>query len=440
MMVPASRLIQWTAVAMLPLALMVSVAPSVGVLSWLPAAVLLGLAAVDARRGRISHRGVHVTLPTTVRLFVGRGGSIEIKVVREGGGASDLCLGVAWPELIDVHPGVLRVALAEGEERVRVEWRCKGVRRGRHRVKRCHVESVSPWGFWRMRSMQEQACELRLYPDVLGERQRVSSLFLRRPSLGLHRHRLVGKGREFEKLRDYVPGDSYEDIHWKATARRGRPVTKLFQVERTQEVYVLLDMSRLSGRAAGDTTVLERYVTAGLVLALAAQRGGDRFGLLTFGDRVWGYRRASNGAGHFNSCRDLMLEVEQQDTTPDFEELFATVRVRLRHRALLVVLTALDDPVLAETFERGVDLVRRQHLVLVQQLRPPGLIPLFAGENPASVDQIYERLAGHLRWHELRELQVRLHRRGVQLAFPEQERLCAEVVRRYLAVKERQAL
>jgi len=60
-----------------------------------------------------------------------------------------------------------------------------------------------------------------------------------------------GKGRDFEKLREYIPGDSLDDIHWKATAKRGHPVTKVFQIERTQEVYVILDASRLSGAPSG---------------------------------------------------------------------------------------------------------------------------------------------------------------------------------------------
>jgi uncharacterized protein (DUF58 family) len=77
--------------------------------------------------------------------------------------------------------------------------------------------------------------ELRVYPNLLGERRAVASIFLRRALPGVHSARQIGKGRDFEKLRDYVPGDSFDDIHWKATAKRAHPVTKVFQIERTQE-------------------------------------------------------------------------------------------------------------------------------------------------------------------------------------------------------------
>jgi uncharacterized protein (DUF58 family) len=79
----------------------------------------------------------------------------------------------------------------------------------------------------------------------------------------------MGRGREFEKLREYQPGDSIEDVQWKASARRQSLITKVYQVERTQEVYAIVDASRLSGRVlprrsddVSQDTVLDRYVTA----------------------------------------------------------------------------------------------------------------------------------------------------------------------------------
>ena len=90
-----------------------------------------------------------------------------------------------------------------------------------------------------------------MYPNLFDERKHVAALFLNRGHYGIHSQRIMGKGREFEKLREYSHGDSMQDVHWKASAKRGALVTKVFQVERTQEVYVLVDSSRLSARARG---------------------------------------------------------------------------------------------------------------------------------------------------------------------------------------------
>ena len=109
-------------------------------------------------------------------------------------------------------------------------------------------------------------------------------------------------------------------------------------------------------------------------------------------------------------------------------------------RALLIFLTSLDDPVLAEGFVRNLDLIRRQHLVVVNMLQPPGVAPVFSSPNVTTDDDLYERLGGHLQWQNLRELEKVLQRRGVRFSLLKNERLSADLVSQYLDVKRRQAL
>ena len=153
-------------------------------------------------------------------------------------------------------------------------------------------------------------CEIRVYPDLIRDGKRVEPQFLNRGAAGIHRQRQLGRGREFEKLREYTAGDDSGEIHWKATAKRGRPVTKVFQVERTQEVYVIVDASRLTARPAGWARHNPRALRQrrALLFGLAAQRQGDLFGLVTFSDRVHGFARARNGKAHYATCREAPLQ------------------------------------------------------------------------------------------------------------------------------------
>jgi uncharacterized protein (DUF58 family) len=292
----------------------------------------------------------------------------------------------------------------------------------------------------------------------------LAALFLNRGAFGVHAQRQIGRGREFEKLREYNSGDSIEDVHWKATAKRGHPVTKVFQIERTQEVYVIIDASRLSGRRVSglevgvsgsrnantaqsetqnsklETTSIERFITAALVLGLAAEQQGDLFGVLTFSDKIETFLRARNGKAHYHACRDALYTLQAREVTPDFEELSTFIRLRLRRRALLLFLTSLDDPVAAESFVRSMNLLCRQHLVLVNMLQPPGVRPLFSNERVESATELYGELAGHLRWHALRELEKVLQRRGVRLSLLPSERLAVDLVSQYVNVKQRQLI
>jgi len=164
------------------------------------------------------------------------------------------------------------------------------------------------------------------------------------------------------------------------------------------------------------------------------------FGLLTFSNKVETFVRAKNGKTHYGVCREALYTLQPKIVTPDFDELCTFIRLHLRRRALLVFLTALDDPVLAESFVRNLELIRRQHLVLVNMIQPPGISPIFTNPNIATLDELYQHLGGHLLWHNLRELESVLRKRGVRFSLVNDERLSVELVSQYLNVKRRQAL
>lgn len=462
MIVPETRLLVWAGAALLPMAATASPIPEVALPGLALSLVALAAASIDALRARRALEGITVLLPDVVRLAKDRAGRIDLRIRNAREQACRLRLGIPLPAGVESPQEDLVTALPEGQAGAWVTWPCTPRKRGRFPLEACCLESTSPWGLWAWRQQQPVSTEIRVYPNLLTERRGVAALFLNRGMSGIHAQRQVGKGRDFEKLREYIAGDSFDDVHWKATAKRGRPVTKVFQIERTQEVYVAIDASRLSarevcppgsssppsplpgaaGRAAAErvTTVLDRYLTAGLVLGLAAQRQGDLFGLLTFDDRVQRFVRARSGRDHYGACRDALYTLEPRLVTPAFEDVCSFLRLRLRRRALVIFLTSLDDPVLAEQFVQAVDLVCRQHLVLVNLVPPPGVEPLFAGRPAGSVEGLYRQLVGHLRWQELRELQTVLQRRGVRLNLLAQEGLSAQLVTQYLEVKRAQRL
>lgn len=463
MIVPQTRLLVWVALLVVPFATVAAVFPESAFVAGGLILLLLLLVVMDAAMAHGSLEGISVEMPKVVRLSKDREGSIEMQIRNELKQARRLRLGLAFPKEIDSPDEDLVAVLPAKTEFSRLNWLCTPRQRGSYLLDKYYLEGLSQWGFWAVRSAVSARSEIRVYPNLLSERKGVAALFLNRGNFGAHALRQVGKGRDFEKLREYIPGDNYDDVHWKATAKRGRPVTKVFQIERTQEVYVIIDASRLSARgqvcresrvesreqdalrpsalvSRPSTTTLERFITAGLILGVAAEQQGDLFGLLTFSDKVHGFVRAKNGQAHYNACRDALYTLQPRIVTPDFDELCAFIRLRLRRRALLVFLTALDDPVLAESFVRNLDLICRQHLILVNMMQPARARPLFTEDGVASLDDVYRQLGGHVLWHNLRELDKVLQRRGVRFSMLNDERLSAQLVTQYLNVKRRQLI
>jgi uncharacterized protein (DUF58 family) len=444
MIVPQSRLLFWTAAATLPAALIAAAVPEAAAVCLFLTGALGATAVADAVFAGRSLAGIGLETPRVTRMSKDRESKLEIRIRNASRRQRHLKIALGWP--VEVQPFVeeQQVLLPAESTWSQLAWTCHPARRGNHAIQAAFVEGSSPLGLWAIRRTFPLQSELRVYPNLMMERQNLAALFLNRGNVGIHSHRQVGRGRDFEKLREYTPGDGFDEIHWKATARRARPITKVFQIERTQEIYVAVDASRLSSRrtdnGAKEDAILERLVTAALVLGLAAEKQGDLFGLLGFSDRVETFVRARNGKTHYGHCRDALYTLQSRLVTPDFDEVCSFIRLRLRRRALIIFMTSLDDPALAESFVRNVDLIARQHLVLVDMIRQPATTPLFTGPEPAGADDLYSRLGGHLQWQKLRQLEKTLQRRGVGFSQIDNERFSVNVVTQYLAVKQRQMI
>lgn len=447
MIVPQNRLLFWFAVVVLPMTLVVAAEPAWALAALAVIGLLTVVALVDAVGGRRQLAGIGVKLPEVVRLSKDREARLELRIQNRSQQRRPLRVALGLPAEVTSAQEDLRVELPDGSEWSRLWWPCTPLKRGSYPVANAYVECPSALGFWALRRALPVNAELRVYPNLLTDRKSLAALFLNRGAFGLHAQRQVGKGREFERLREYVHGDGYEDLHWKASARRGRPITKVFQLERTQEVYVAIDISRLSARCGGSAgdpgggeRLIERFITAGLTLGIVAERQGDQFGLATFSDRPQAFLRAARGPGHFHACRDLLYTAEPRLVNPDFAELFTFLRLRLRRRALVVVVTDLSDPVIAETFIQHVALLRERHVVLAAHVTAPGVKPIFTGGPVQQLEDVYAALAGHLQWHDLHERVRTLALRGVPLRLVEEAALAPALVDNYMTVKRRQLL
>ena len=406
--------------------------------------------------------GVRIDCPDRLHSTAGRDLELPLEVRDRTGRCRRMVLGLQFGTDFRVEEPLLDVRLAGAKAVTKKIWTVQTLKRGRFRFDVAYLEAPSRLGLWDIRRSVPLDLEVRVYPDLRSERKGLAAYFLRRGGLGIQPRPQLGKGREFEHLREYVPGDDYGDIYWKGTARRGYPTTKMFQIERTQEIYVVIDHSRLSGRevrvpvvqSGGDeavefhqggeyvvTSQLEKYLQAALVLGTVAEQQSDLFGLVTFADQVDHFIRSKNGRQHFDSCRDAIFTLQPKMVSPNYDELIVFIRKHLTRRALIVILTDLSDPVSAESFYEMVQLVSRQHVILVNMIRPEDAAPMFGDtSNVMATQDLYNRLNGHYHWAELQDVDRMLRGCGVQFTLPASGALTMDVVNQYMRIKSRQLL
>ncbi len=443
-LVPDQRLLIYIT-ALLPLGLLPVINPALT-----PAAIVLGLLAlvpvvIDILLSRQRLHGINFQVPPVIRLSAGRSGDIQLTVISGADTGAQtparIAVGLDLPPTIICEQEIINISLNQDHEQALFSFSVLPKERGRFALVLLMVATRSRFGFWELRQGTKLDSEIRVYPNLQLEQKKMASLFLPKRGAGIQPRRQIGQGREFEKIREYLPGDSLDMIHWKATAKRQQPMSKLYQVERVQEVYAVVDAARLSGQPGVEKEKeqrLESFIRAALVMGMAARQQGDLFGLLTFHHQIGSFLRAKGGTAHFNLCRDQLSLLEMQRVSPDFRELAIFIRKKLKKRALLIFMTSLDDPVLAEELLKSVELICRQHLVVI--MAPQNTQPLFADEQVNSMDDIRRNLVGHFQDQDMRTLERAFHRLGVTMLRNDAPALAGLAVQQYLSVKARQML
>lgn len=282
--------------------------------------------------------------------------------------------------------------------------------------------------------------EARVYPNVVGPRRyelaaRLGDL----KSMGYRNIRRIGGGGEFEQLREYVEGDSFRDFDWKSTAKRQRPITRVYQQEKSQIVLLAIDAGRMMGTRLSGLAKLDHAINAALLLAYVALRQGDRVGLVVFADSVQHFVAPGRGPGQYRRLLDALYRTESQPTFVDFRRLVEFLRVRVPRRSLLVLFSDLLDETQAQPLAENAALLHRKHLPVCVTMNDP--VAQRMASAPVSDERtFYTRVAAIDVLRDRESVKATLGSRGVAVVEAPANELAVATVNRYLEIKSRQAL
>ncbi len=267
-------------------------------------------------------------------------------------------------------------------------------------------------------------------------------IMLRRAMLsrqGVRRMRTVGAGREFASLRDYTPDDEYRTIDWKATARRGKVISRTYEQERSQDILLLIDQGRLMRQEIGHTQKLDHVVSAALMLAHVVAGADDRVGLLTFSDDAKAWLPPARGRSAYSGILEALYAARAEPVESDYRAAFRFLAARWRKRSLAVVFTDLADPESSAVLLQEIGHLSAKHVVVCVVVSDP-LIGERARQMPATAESVYEKAVAEEVIAERRRALNLLKKRGVLIVDAEPHELSVELISRYLLVKSRSLL
>ena len=246
---------------------------------------------------------------------------------------------------------------------------------------------------------------------------------------------LRAPGTDFESLRPYVSGEDPRNIDWKATARRGALVSRNKQIEKGQQLAVLIDAGRLMAGTVGNYSKLEHELNATVMLSYVAQKRGDALAVASFSNKIESFLPSVRGPSLLPRVLESLYAVEVRPVESDYWQVIAQVMTMLRRRSLLILLTDVLDASASAGLLSNLSRAAEKHLVLCVVLAEPRIGEI-ARSIPTTLEEAYRKAAACDQLRRRRLAVESMRAKGILVMETDPVHLSIHLVKRYLEIRQ----
>ena len=349
-------------------------------------------------------------------------------------------------EIIDEIPPVfqrrdvlfrLKLAMGEGKN---IRYKLRPTERGVYSFGHVRVFASTPIGLVQRRFTLCQPCDVKVYPSYLMlTRYELLAMSNNLAEMGIKKIRKVGNHTEFEQIKDYVSGDDFRLINWRATARTSRLMVNVYQDERSQQVFNIIDKGRVMQQAFRGMTYLDYAINASLVLSYIAMRKEDKAGVVTFSDHFEDFVPASRRTGHMQNILEMLYRQQTRFAESDYSALVAEVNQHITKRSLLILYTNFANRISMERQLPYLLQLNRRHRLLVVFFEDHEVKDYLATRSESD-EEYYRHVVAEQFAYEQRLIVSSLKQRGILALLTTPEALSVDVLNKYLEIKIRELL
>ena len=334
----------------------------------------------------------------------------------------------------------LRKLRMETKGKSMLEYKLRPVTRGEYVFHDINVYVQAPLGLVKRRYIFPAQHTVKVYPSfVQMRRYQLLAVSNRLQEAGVKKIRRIGHSLEFEQIKDYVRGDDYRTINWKATARKGNLMVNSFTDERSQQVYCLINKGRVMKMPFDNLTLLDHAINASLVLSNVALIRQDKAGLITFEREIDTFLPADKKPTQMNLILESLYRQQTTFLEPDFEKLFSVIRNRITNRSLLILFTNFES---LESLNRALPAFKRMahyHLLLLVFFENSELKSI-TSKQATTLEGIYIKTIAEKFAYEKRQMVKELHKNGIMSILTTPANLTVNTINRYLELKTRTSI
>ncbi|MAT15334.1 MAG: hypothetical protein CMJ46_08705, partial [Planctomyces sp.] len=414
---------------------------------WLPTATTVGqiglvfllvLLVVDLSLSP-SFKQIRIERSVSEAMSVGVPNPVKLNIQNRNGQKVELRLHDEPPEPSTLEGLPARIVLRPQRE-TSITYHALPERRGPNAFGRLFLRMRSRFGFWQLFEERVINQPVDIFPDIQTVRQ--VELLARQNRLaeaGVRMSRFLGRGSEFERLREYRRGDEYRSIDWKATARRRELISREYTVEKNQNLLFLIDCGRGMCNEVNNISHFDRALNSLILLSYVALRQGDSVGVLAFSNRLERSVRFMRGKASLQKLVRQIYDLQPRYESSDYALMAEQLRKRYRKRSLVVLLTYSMDEVHLETISRQLRQMRTPHLILTAFLMNEPLQARYEEIPDNHIEAFQVAAAGEMIATQSRQL-MRLRQSGLLVLESLPTQLSTRLINEYLDIKARHLL
>jgi uncharacterized protein (DUF58 family) len=331
--------------------------------------------------------------------------------------------------------GLFKIRLAPRKETVHT-YSLKSYRRGSFSFGAIYYRITGPLGLIQHQGKVDLPQSVQVLPDLTGEGSRDLQLALAGAfQAGRRRSARRGEGSEFESLREHLRDDDFRHIDWKASAKRGKLISRQYETERDQRLMILLDTGRLMSPKIGSYRKLDYAINASVHLAQVALHKGDLVGYAIFNDELLAFAEPQKGQAQMSHLVRNLTPLQATRLESDYAAVFHHVLRRCSRRTLIVCFTDLADAHSANTLLQAALPLMPRHLPVIVTVSNSEILAL-TKKAPASEFDIYRHVAASEIWNDYQRTLRGLRSRGVATVSVPAHELSTAAINEYLRIKE----
>jgi uncharacterized protein (DUF58 family) len=309
--------------------------------------------------------------------------------------------------------------------------------RGEYHFGKINLYLSTGMGLVRRRLRKPVEAMVPVYPSIIQMKKYELRTFARTAvEYGVKKVRRIGHSYEFEHIKQYNRGDDYRSINWKATGRRAQLMVNVYEDEKSQAVYTIIDKSRVMHMPFHGLSLFDYAVNASLVIANIVLGKQDKAGLLTFASEPKARIRADRGKHQLRKILEALYNESEGSVEANYEAMYMSVRNLVNGRALLFLYTNFES---TYALQRALPQLRKlndQHLLVVVFFENTE-VTSSTSANVETVEDIYRQITAENYMLTKVQLVQQLRQFGIMSILTKPENLTVASINKYLELKSR---